>query len=186
MVTVVHPLFTALLALVVLQRLLELALSARNVRGALARGGVMGPGDPYAAIVVLHILVLAAAPSEIILMNRPWRPELALSMAALLVVAQGLRYWAIATLGSRWTTRLVYVPGDRVVTAGPYRFISHPNYVAVVIELAAFPLVQSAWITAGLATLVNFVLLGRRLEVEEELVSRYSALTTAGKTQGGV
>ena len=87
-------------------------------------------------------------------------------MLALVLASQALRWWCIATLGRQWNTRVIVVPGLPRVTGGPYRFLSHPNYVAVVVEGFALPLVHSAWITALVFTVLNAVLLTVRIRVE--------------------
>ena len=81
--------------------------------------------------------------------------------------AQGLRYWAIATLGERWNTRVIVIPGGSPVTRGPYRFVRHPNYVAVIIEMACVPLIHGAWLTAVVFSVANALLLRVRISVEE-------------------
>ena len=88
-------------------------------------------------------------------------------MLALVVASQALRWWCIATLGRRWNTRVIVVPGLAPVTSGPYRFLRHPNYVAVVVEGIALPLVHAAWITALVFTVLNAALLAVRIRVED-------------------
>jgi methyltransferase len=88
-------------------------------------------------------------------------------MLAVVAVAMALRYWAIATLGERWNTRVICLPETPAVTGGPYRFVRHPNYVAVTLEVAALPLVHSAWITAVVFSAASFFLLRNRIRVEE-------------------
>ena len=88
------------------------------------------------------------------------------SMLVLVVLAQALRWWCIATLGPRWNTRIVVIPGLPLVAAGPYRWLRHPNYVAVVVEGVALPLVHTAWITALIFTGLNAVLLRVRISAE--------------------
>jgi methyltransferase len=88
------------------------------------------------------------------------------------VFSQVLRYWCIATLGPQWNTRVIVVPGARMVTRGPYRWLRHPNYVAVVVEGFALPLVHTSWLTAGAFTMLNAVLLlGFRIPVEERALA---------------
>jgi methyltransferase len=87
-------------------------------------------------------------------------------MLVIVVAAQGLRWWCIATLGRQWNTRVVVIPGAPRITSGPYRFVSHPNYVAVVAEGVALPLVHTAWITALLFSVLNAALLRTRIKVE--------------------
>lgn len=157
----------ALLALVALERGAELLVSARNARRALAGGGVeLGRGH-YRPMVAFHALFLAACAAEPWLLPRPWPRTATIAAAAAVVAAQGLRWWAIASLGPRWSTRIVVLPGAPPVVSGPYRLLRHPNYLAVVIELAALPLALGAVYTAALATLGNAALLAVRIPAEE-------------------
>ncbi len=158
--------FTALVVAVALERVAELVVSRRNAAWSLDRGGVETGRRHYAVMVVLHTGLLAGALAEVWLRRPPFVPVLGWSMLALVVVSQALRWWCIATLGRRWNTRVIVVPGLPLVTNGPYRFLSHPNYVAVVVEGFALPLVHSAWVTAVVFTACNAVLLGVRLRVE--------------------
>ena len=108
----------------------------------------MAPGH-YRWMVLLHTAFLVCCPLEVWLLGRPFLPWLGIPMLLLLVVlATGLRYWVITTLDGRWTTRIVVLPGASPVTGGPYRFLRHPNYLAVITEIFALPLVHTAWITA--------------------------------------
>jgi len=158
--------FTALILLVGLERLAELVVSRRNLRWSLDRGGREYGRGHYPAMVVLHTGLLVGALVEVAVADRPILPVLAGSMLCLVVAAQALRWWCIAALGRQWNTRIVVVPGLPRVTRGPYRWLAHPNYVAVVVEGAALPLVGSAWITALLFTTLNAVLLTVRIRAE--------------------
>ena len=95
-------------------------------------------------------------------------------MLAVVLATQALRWWCIVTLGPQWNTRVIVVPGATRVVAGPYRWLSHPNYVAVVIEGFALPLVHTAWLTAALFTVLNAVLLRTRLRVENAALASLS------------
>ncbi|MCB9797595.1 MAG: hypothetical protein H6741_33315 [Alphaproteobacteria bacterium] len=163
-----HWLYLGVLALVVIERLYELRLSARNAAWAFERGGVERGQGHFGVMKALHTLFLIACPLEVWLLDRPFIPALAALMGAALIGTMGLRYWAITTLGPRWNTRVICVPGLAAVEGGPYRFIRHPNYVAVVIELAALPLFHSAWLTALVFGLANLALLRTRIRVEED------------------
>lgn len=165
--------FLALLGAVALERVAELILSARHARRARARGGVEGESRAaYAAMVIVHALLLPAAAVEALLAPRPFRPGLAAAMTGVVVATMALRWWAITALGERWNTRLIAVPGDPAVAGGPYRFLRHPNYVAVTLEVAALPLVHGAWVTALAVSLASAVLLMRRIPREERLLER--------------
>jgi len=158
--------FTVLVALVGLERVAELVVSTRNARWSRERGGVEHGLGHFPFMVVLHTALLVGALVEAWI-RQPQVPSLlAWSMLALVVASQALRWWCIATLGRRWNTRVIIVPGLPPVTAGPYRFLSHPNYVAVVVEGFALPLVHGAWITALVFTVANAALLAVRIRVE--------------------
>ncbi|HYF74119.1 MAG TPA: isoprenylcysteine carboxyl methyltransferase family protein [Nocardioides sp.] len=158
--------FTVLVALVGLERLAELVVSKRNAAWSLERGGRESGQGHYPVMVVLHTGFLVAMLVEA-WVRRPDVPgALAWTMLLLVVAAQALRWWCIATLGRRWNTRVIVVPGLKPVTGGPYRILRHPNYVAVVVEGVALPLVHSAWITALVFTLANALLLTVRIRVE--------------------
>ncbi len=166
--------YLALVGLIVLERLVELAITRRNLSWALAQGGVEVGDGHYPWMVALHSTLLISCPAEVWLLDRPFVPGLALAMSILLASTMGLRYWAIATLGKRWTTRVVCVPGLPVVTGGPYRWLRHPNYLAVVIEVLALPLIHTAWMTAILFSLANLFVLRARIAVEEAALDRYN------------
>lgn len=159
--------FTVLVALVGLERLAELVVSTRNAAWSLERGGRESGQGHYPVMVLLHTGFLVAMLVEA-WVRRPEVPAaLAWTMTALVVAAQALRWWCIATLGHRWNTRVIVVPGLPPVTGGPYRLLRHPNYVAVVVEGIALPLVHAAWITAVVFTVANAVLLSVRIRVED-------------------
>src|SRR5690606_7059571 len=147
--------YLVFLGLIAAERVAELVRSRRNVAWALAHGGVEVGQGHFRVMTALHAVFLPACALEVWLLERPFIPLLGIPMRALVAGAQALRYWAVATLGRRWNVRVVAVPGLPVVTAGPYRLVRHPNYVAVVVELAAIPLVHTAWWTALVFSLLN-------------------------------
>lgn len=165
-------LYLALVALVVLERLVELAVARRNVARLLARGGRVVGDEHYGVMVALHTALLVAAPLEVWALERPFVAPLAFAMIGVLAATMALRHWVIATLGDRWTTRVVVVPGEPLIERGPYRFLRHPNYLAVVFEGAALPLVHAAWWTAIGFAVANFFLLRTRIRVEDEALGR--------------
>lgn len=168
-------LYLVLVGAVAVERLVELALSLRNGRQAMARGGVAGESSAfYAAMVGTHAAFLVAAPLEVTLAGRPFLPLLGWPMLSLVAGAMALRYWAIGALGERWNTRVVVVPGDPAVISGPYRYVRHPNYVAVAVEMLALPLVHTAWMTALVFSAANAWLLARRIAHEEEALRRHA------------
>jgi methyltransferase len=160
--------FTLLVALVAVERLAELVVARRNQRWSVARGAVESGAGHYPFMVVLHTGLLAGALLEAWLGHRPFIPAMGWPMLALVLAAQALRWWCIATLGRQWNTRILVVPGLPRVTGGPYRVLPHPNYVAVVVEGAALPLVHTAWITAVVFSVLNAGLLRLRISAEDE------------------
>lgn len=166
--------FTVLVALVGVERVAELVVAKRNLAWSLARGGRESGFSHYPFMVALHTGLLAGCLLEVWLGARPFVPALGWPMLVLVVAAQALRWWCIRTLGPQWNTRIVVVPDLGRVTGGPYRFLRHPNYVAVVVEGAALPLVHTAWVTALVFTVLNAALLTVRIRVEN------GALAAAG------
>jgi methyltransferase len=150
------------LALVALQRLVELIYSARNTRRLLARGGVEIGAIQYPFIVLLHAAWLASIAVSIPPATPPnwW-------LLGLYAALQPLRVWTIATLGPYWTTRIVTVPGEPLIRRGPYRFFRHPNYVVVCTEIAVLPLAFGAVEIAIVFSILNAALLSWRIRVEE-------------------
>ncbi len=158
--------YTVLIAAVGVERIAELVVSQRNLKWSRAHGGVEFGAGHYPVMVVLHTGLLVGCLVEAA--HREFIPALGWSMFAVVIAAQGLRWWCITTLGRQWNTRVVVVPDAGRITGGPYRFLSHPNYVAVVLEGIALPLVHSAWITATVFTVLNAVLLWVRISVEDK------------------
>jgi methyltransferase len=158
--------YVVLVAAVALERVAELVVSRRNAAWSLQRGGVEYGARHYPAMVVLHTALLAGCLLEVLAAGRPFVPALGWPMLLVVVASQGLRWWCITTLGHQWNTRVIVVPGLRLVARGPYRRLRHPNYVAVVAEGIALPLVHSAWVTAVCFTALNAVLLRVRISAE--------------------
>lgn len=159
--------FRALILAVAVERVAELAVSQRNLRWSRQRGGVEHGAGHYPVMVALHAGLLAGALAEAHLGRRRVDPRLAWPMVSLVAASQALRWWCIRSLGPHWNTRVVVVPGLPLVARGPYRFLRHPNYVAVVLEGAALPLAGSAWITATAFTALNLPLLAVRISAED-------------------
>ena len=164
--------YALLIAVVACERLAELVIARRNLAWSLERGGVEVGAGHYPVMVVLHTAFLVGCLAEVILLDRPFLPALGWSMLAIVVAAQALRWWCITTLGPRWNTRVVVIPGAPRINGGPYRLFSHPNYVAVVAEGIALPLVHTAWITALVFTVLNAALLTRRITTENAALAR--------------
>ncbi|CAM5674840.1 isoprenylcysteine carboxyl methyltransferase family protein [Mycolicibacterium aubagnense] len=166
--------YFALIAAVAVERLAELVVSRRNLAWSLARGGREYGFSHYPVMVLLHVGLLVGCVLEPVLLHRPFRPALGWSMLAAVLAAQVLRWWCITTLGPQWNTRVIVVPGARRIVGGPYQWIPHPNYVAVVVEGIALPLVHTAWLTAMVFTVLNALLLRTRLRVENSALASLS------------
>lgn len=159
--------FTLLVAAVALERLGELVVARRNETRLRARGGFEAGAGHYPVMVALHTGLLVACLAEVWLLPRPFLPWLGWPAVALVAGTMALRWWVIATLGRRWTTRVIVVQGERLVAAGPFRWLRHPNYLAVAVELFALPLVHTAWWTAVAFGIGNLALLRHRIRVED-------------------
>jgi methyltransferase len=157
-------------ALVATQRLLELVLARRNERKARAKGAIERGRGHYPFIVALHSLWLVATLIEGFLRGPELLPYWPAPLALFLLV-QPLRYWAIFSLGESWNTKILVVPGMKPVRRGPYRYLNHPNYVVVIVEILTFPLIFGAWITALVFTILNAVLLSVRIRKENRTLA---------------
>jgi methyltransferase len=161
----------ALTGVVALERLVELVVSRRNERRSRARGAVEHGRGHYPVMVALHLALLVGCAAEPALRGAGAPAWLGLSGLAVVLGAQLLRWWCIASLGDRWCTRVLVVPGLPLVQVGPYRWLRHPNYVAVVVEGAALPLACGAWATAAAFTAANALLLTVRIRCEDQALS---------------
>ena len=160
-------LYVGLLAAVGLERVGELVVSKRHLAWARGRGGVESGRAHYPLMVALHVGLLVGCLAEVALLDRDFQPWLGWPMLALVFLSQVLRWWCVASLGMQWNTRVVVVPGLPLVASGPYRWLRHPNYLAVVVEGAALPLVHSAWLTAAVFAALNAAMLTVRIRCEE-------------------
>ncbi|WP_432540560.1 isoprenylcysteine carboxyl methyltransferase family protein [Kineococcus sp. SYSU DK002] len=175
-------LVVALVAATGLERVAELVVSTRNARWSFARGGRESGRGHFPPMVALHTGLLVAVLVEWFAAGRTFVPALGWPMLALVLASQALRWWCITTLGPRWNTRVIVVPGLELVARGPYRWFKHPNYVAVVVEGFALPLVASCWWTALGFTVLNAVLLlGFRLPAENRALAQLPAPGPAGR-----
>ncbi len=165
-----EAIFVLAVTLVAAQRLLELVLARRNERRARARGAVERGRGHYPFIVALHTLWLVSTLVEGILRG-PELPVLWPVPLALFLLVQPLRYWALFSLGESWNTKILVVPGAKPVRRGPYRYLNHPNYVVVVVEILAFPLIFGAWVTALVFTVLNAAVLYVRIREENRALA---------------
>jgi methyltransferase len=141
-------------------------MAERNRALSQAHGGIEFGSGHYPVMVALHAALLAGCLIEPITLHRSFIPTLGWPMLAIVLAAQALRCWCITTLNYQWNTRVIVIPGADRITGGPYRFVPHPNYVAVIAEGFALPLVHTAWITALAFSILNAALLATRVRVE--------------------
>jgi methyltransferase len=155
-----------------IERLVELVVSKRNAQWALAQGGKEFGRGHYPVMVAVHAALLLGCVVEVWALHRPFIAWLGWPMLALVALSQAVRWWCVRTLGQRWNTLVIVVPRAPLVRQGPYRWLQHPNYVAVAVEGVALPLVHSAWLTAAVFTLANALLLTVRIKVENAALGR--------------
>lgn len=167
--------FLILLGLVGIERLLELQVSRRHQRELAGYGARKHPEPQYRWMVALHVIVLVGAAVEVVFLHRPFIPWLALSAVVLFAFATLLRWWVIRTLGIHWNTEVVNSAPLGVVSGGPFRWIRHPNYLGVFVELISLPLIHTAWITAIFAALGDGFVLRNRLRIEERVLENVPA-----------
>src|SRR5215472_8712754 len=173
--------YFALLAVICLERVAELVVSQRHAAASLARGAAESGRGHFPVMVALHAALIAGCWIEPLAAHRAFIPALGYPMMAVVVAANALRWWCIATLGPRWSARVIVLPGEPLVRSGPYRWFAHPNYVAVIVEGFALPLTGSAWITAVTFTVLNAALLTVRIRCETRALA---AAAPAGQAPG--
>ena len=164
-------LHACLVVLVGLERVAELVVARSNAAWSFARGGVELGRAHYRVMVVAHAAFLVSCALEPWLLEREIVWWVAAPAVLAVIAAQALRWWAIVSLGRRWNTRVIVIPGASRVERGPYRFLRHPNYVAVVVEGLALPMVHGAWFSAAWFLGVNGLLLATRIRCEEQALA---------------
>lgn len=155
-----------LIAVVAVQRLLELVLSRRNAARLLSRGGYELGAEHYPYIVAVHAAWLA-----VLWVSVPADADLSWPWAASYLALECGRAWVMWALGPYWTTRIIHLPAEPLVRRGPYRFCSHPNYVVVTGEIAVLPLVFGQWYTAVAFSILNALVLVWRLRIESDALA---------------
>lgn len=155
-----------ILAVVALQRLIELPYATRNARALMARGGIEYGANHYPLFILLHGGWLIA-----MAMAMPQAPIINWSFLAAYICLQGFRLWILSSLGPYWTTRVISVPGDPLIARGPYRFMRHPNYWLVAAEIAILPLVFGEWQIALIFSILNAGLVTWRIRVEDRALA---------------
>ena len=166
--------YLLLIAVVAVERIAEMVVAERNRATSRLHGGVEFGARHYPMMVALHAALLAGCVVEPLALHRPFLPTLGWPMLTVVLAAQALRWWCIRTLHFQWNTRVIVIPGASRISGGPYRFVPHPNYVAVVAKGFALPLVHTAWITAAIFTGLNAALLATRIRVENAALASLS------------
>lgn len=159
--------FILFLLLIGLQRISELFYAKRNERILKEKGAAEYDAGGYKVIVIMHVMFFVSLVSERLFLETAYN-FLSPYLFVVFVLAQFLRYWAISSLGQYWNTKLLVLHGCEPVARGPYKYLRHPNYVAVVTELAVIPLIFSCYITAVVFSIINLGVLRRRIEIEEK------------------
>lgn len=167
--------FWLFLALLVIQRICELLLAKRNERTVRKEGAIEYDRSGYKVIVAMHAAFFISLVSEYSLLEKTLNDRWP-ALIAVFLLAQALRYWSIGILGKYWNTKVLVVPVAGAVTKGPYRYFKHPNYLAVVIEIAVIPLIFSCYITSALFSVLNLIVLRRRIKIEESALSGKSTV----------
>lgn len=165
--------FIGIVIVLAVQRLLELRLSRRNEARILAQGGREHTPEHFGVMKALHTSWFLAMIAEVVWLDRPFIPLLSACALIVVVVGQSLRYTAIRTLGWRWTVRIMTLPDAPPISRGIYRYVRHPNYVGVILEIAAVPLLHTAYLTAIFFTLANASLLIVRIRAEERALREH-------------
>lgn len=170
-----RTIFYFLLAAVAVGRLLELRLSKRNQKRLESRGAVRVHEKRFYLMVLLHAGVFAGAAAEVSLLHRPFLPWIGGAAAALFLAAMILRIWVIRTLRCHWNASIMDATAIGIVSGGPYRWVRHPNYLAVFLELLALPMIHTAWITSAAAAVAHWFILRQRIRAEESVLMRSAA-----------
>lgn len=154
-----------LLAFVTVERVAELFLARRNTVRLLARGGIEHSARHYPIIVALHTLWLLG------LWALAWDQPVSLVWLLAFAILQALRFWVLVTLQGRWTTRIITIPNETLIRRGPYRFVSHPNYVVVICEIAVLPMAFGLWEFALVFSILNAAILSVRIRAENKALA---------------
>ena len=165
--------FSISLLFVISQRLIELIIAKRNEKILKAQGAIEFDKNGYKAIAVMHVAFFISLISEKVFFQRTLNTYW-IVFAVLFTGAQVLRYWAIKGLGVYWNTKILVLPNHKLVNSGPYKYLRHPNYIAVVIEFAVIPLIFSCYLTAFVFSVINLILLRRRIKIEEDALKKAS------------
>ena len=158
--------FYIILSIVIIQRLLELVIAKRNEKNMRAQGAYEVGASHYPLMILLHVSFFISLLVEVTTFNLTPSP-LFLVFLIMFLCVQGLRVWCLTSLGSFWNTKIIILPGAHVVTKGPYKYLRHPNYLVVSMEIALLPLMFEAYFTAICFTILNAMMLSVRIPTEE-------------------
>jgi methyltransferase len=162
--------YLGLLLLVALLRIVELQISRRHQIEMVEHGAAKVKDPRFRWMVLLHTAVLVGAAIEVVFLHRPFIPVLAAVCFAIFLAANAVRWWVIRTLGEHWNVQIMNSTGLGVITTGPFRYVRHPNYAAVFVEMLVLPLIHTAWITALAGSLAHILVLSQRLSTEERVL----------------
>lgn len=164
--------FSLFISIVIIQRIIELIISRKNENYLKSIGGMEYDRGGYKYIFSLHFLFFISIISEFLLFDRKLSNYWSL-LLLLFLIAQCLRYWAIFTLGKRWCTKIIVLPNSSPISTGPYKYMKHPNYLAVIIEIATIPLMFNCYFTAIIFSMLNLMLIRRRIIIEEKTLKHH-------------
>ena len=162
--------YLGLLVVVALLRIYELQISKRHQREMMQQGATKVKEPNFLWMVLLHTAVLGGAAAEVVFLHRPFYPLFAAVCFALFIGANVVRWWVIRTLGEHWNVQVMNSTGMGIITTGPFRYVRHPNYAAVFVEMLALPLIHCAWITAIVGSAAHAIVLSQRLATEERVL----------------
>ncbi len=162
--------YLVLLLVVALLRIYELWISRRHQREMVSHGASRVVDPVFRTMVLVHTGVIVGAAVEVVFLHRPFYPALAAICFAIFIAANVVRWWVIRTLGEHWNVQVMNSTGMGVITSGPFRYVRHPNYAAVFVEMLVLPLIHSAWITAALGSAAHVLVLSRRIHTEERVL----------------
>lgn len=175
--------FILFVAFIIAQRLVELAIARRNEKWIKAKGGIEYGKGHYPIMVLIHTAFFLFFISEVLLLHKGISNFWPL-LLFLFVMTQGMRIWALSSLGRYWNTKIIILPGAEVVKKGPYKIIKHPNYLIVGLEFLIIPLMFNAYITMFLFTLLNIVILSVRIPAEERALKELTKYESVFINQG--
>jgi len=162
--------FIIFITVVIVQRISELILAKNNEKYLKSNGAIEYDKRGYKYIVLMHNLFFISVITEFVFLGRQLN-EYWQVLLTIFICTQLLRYWAIFTLGKRWNTKILVLPNTQLISYGPYKYLKHPNYIAVIIELAVIPLLFSCYYTAIIFSILNLIVLQRRIRIEEEALN---------------